>query len=107
MDNKVEMTLLDTRCWANVLESMKYTFKGWVKEVVEEVITDKMVQANIENRTLTTAELCKRWDIKPRTLYNYEQLGTISPLPKGGRKKIYSMQDVLKVEAEGLVKLAC
>lgn len=101
------VAMFDTRCWNGVVEGLKYTFKGWVREVVEDVITEKLIQANVENRTLTTAELCKRWDIKPRTLYNYEESGKISPLPIGGRKKIYSMQDVLKVEAEGLVKLAC
>ena len=63
MENTKEMTLLDTRCWANVLEGMKYTFKGWVKEVVEEVISDKMCNVNLEDKRLNTEELCQRWNI--------------------------------------------
>ena len=34
-----EITLFDTRCWSNVLEGLKYTLKGWMREVVEEVIS--------------------------------------------------------------------
>lgn len=107
MQNKEEMTLLDTRCWANVLEGMKYTFKGWVKEVVEEVISDKMVNANIEDKRLNVVELCQRWNISKNTLHTWEQNGVIQPLPLGGKKKVYSMADILSAEANGFVKTAC
>ena len=49
-----ELTPLNTRCWADVVEGLKCTFKGWVKEVVEEVIDDKMVSANLEDKRLNT-----------------------------------------------------
>ena len=35
--NTNEMALLDTGCWANVVEGVKFTFKEWVREVVEEL----------------------------------------------------------------------
>ena len=102
-----ELTLLNTRCWVDVVEGLKQTFKGWVKEVVEEVIDDKMVCANLEDKRLNTDELCHRWCISKSTLSNWEQQGIITPLPLGGRRKIYSMKDVLDAESEGLVKIAC
>ena len=102
-----ELTPLNTRCWADVVEGLKCTFKGWVKEVVEEVIDDKMVCANLEDKRLNTDELCHRWCISKSTLSNWEQNGIIAPLPLGGRRKIYSMKDELHAESEGLIKTAC
>jgi hypothetical protein len=106
VNNNNELTPLNTRCWADVVEGLKCTFKGWVKEVVEEVIDDKMVCANLEDKRLNTDELCQRWCISKSTLSNWEQEGKITPLPLGGRRKIYSMKDVLDAESEGLIKIA-
>ncbi|MCQ2327699.1 MAG: hypothetical protein MJZ71_09075 [Bacteroidales bacterium] len=106
-ENKNELTLLDTRCWANVLESLKFTFKGWVREVVEDVISEKMVNLNLEDKRLTVVELCKRWSISKNTLRTWEQNGVIKPLPLGGKKKVYSMADIHSAEVNGLVKTAC
>jgi hypothetical protein len=102
-----ELTLLNTKCWADVVEGLKHTFKGWVKEVVEVVIDDKMVCANLEDKRLNTDELCQRWNISKATLFVWEKNGIIAPLPLGGRRKIYSMKDVLAAESDGLVKIAC
>ena len=102
-----ELTLLNTRCWADVAESLKQTFKVWVKEAVEEVINDKLCNANLDDKRLNAEELCKRWSISRNTLYNWEKDGIIEPLPLGGRRKIYSMRDVLNAESEGLVRTAC
>jgi len=107
VDKNNELTLLNTRCWVDVVEGLKITFKGWVKEVVEEVIDEKMVCANLEDKRLNTDELCHRWCISKSTLSNWEQNGIIAPLPLGGRRKIYSMKDVLDAESEGLIKTAC
>lgn len=101
-DNNI--TLVDTRCWTNVLEGMKYTLKGWMKEVVEEVITEKMCNVNLEDKRLNVSELCARWNISKNTLFNWERDGRIAPLPLGGRRKIYSMRDVLNAEADGLIR---
>ena len=102
-----ELTLLNTGCWVDVVEGLKQTFKGWVKEVVEEVIDEKMVCANLEDKRLNTDELCQRWNISKATLFVWEKNGIIAPLPLGGRRKIYSMKDVLAAESDGLVKIAC
>jgi hypothetical protein len=102
-----ELTLLNTRCWADVVEGLKYTFKNLVKEAVEEAIVDKMSNANLEDRRLNAEELCKRWSITRNTLHKWERDGIISPLPLGGRRKIYSMRDVLNAESEGLVRIVC
>ena len=74
------------------------------EEVVEEVINDKMCNANLEDKRLNVEELCKRWNISKGTLANWEKDGRIAPLPLGGRRKIYSMGDVLNAESEGLIK---
>lgn len=105
-NNNSELTLLNTRCWVDVVEGLKQTFKGWVKEVVEDVIDEKMCNANLEDKRLNAEELCKRWCISRNTLYNWERDGIITPLPLGGRRKIYSMRDILNAETEGLVKVA-
>lgn len=102
-----EITLLDTRCWAGVLEGLKYTFKGWVREVVEDVISEKMCNVNLEDKRLNVMELCKRWNISKNTLRNWEHNGIIQPLPLGGKKKVYSMADIHSAEVNGFVKTAC
>ena len=106
-ENNHELTLLNTRCWQDVVEGLKQTFKGWVREVVEEVIDDKMCNANLDDKRLDADELCARWHISKNTLYNKEKEGIIKALPIGGRRKVYSMKDILFVESDGLIKTAC
>ena len=105
--NKNEIALLDTGCWANVVESVKFTFKQWVREVVEDVISDKMCNAYLDDKRLTADELCERWNISKNTLHNWENKGVIQPLPLDGRKKVYSMADIHSAEINGFVKTAC
>lgn len=95
------------KCWEGVLETMIFTVKTWVREAVEEVLDEKSLNANIEDKRLNTDELCDRWHISKNTLYNWEKDGIIKALPIGGRRKVYSMKDVLFAESDGLVKLAC
>lgn len=96
--------ILDTRCWNGVLEGLKKTFQGWVRDAVEDVISEKMSNAMIEDKLLTVEELCERWNISKSTLYTWENKGIIKPLPMGGRKKVYSMKEVHEVEISGRVK---
>ena len=77
------------------------------KEVVEEVISDKMCNVNLEDKRLNTEELCQRWNISKGTLEKWEKDGRIERLPLGGRKKLFSMADVLRAESEGLIRTAC
>ncbi len=94
--------------WVCALEEVvKFKLKTWIKEAVEEVFDERMCNANLEDKRLNVEELCERWDIAKSTLYNWEKEGIISPLPIGGRRKIYSMRDVLNAETNGLVKTAC
>lgn len=95
---------LDTRCWSGVLEGLKKTFQGWVRDAVEDVISEKMCNVNLEDKRLTTIELCERWNISKNTLHNWELNGVIKPLPMGGRKKVYSMGDIHYAEENGFVK---
>lgn len=107
MKESKDNDLFDTRCWTVALDGIKYFIKNVVKETVEEVITEKMCNVNLEDKRLTAEELCKRWNIGKGTLYNWECDGKIAHLPLGGRKKVYSMKDVLAAEADGLIKLVC
>ena len=96
--------ILDTRVWGGMLEGLKKTFQGWVRDAIEDVISEKMSNAVLEDRLLTVEELCERWSISKSTLYSWENKGIIKPLPMGGRKKVYSMKEVHEVEISGRVK---
>lgn len=100
----VNENLLNNNCWVGVLDGFKFFIKSVVKETMEEVINEKMCNANLEDKRLNTEELCARWNISKNTLHNWEQNKIISPLPIGGRKKVFSMKDVLEVEVNGLIK---
>ena len=87
-----------------LLMGLRYAMKSIVREAVEEVLDEREIKALDEDRTLNAHELCQRWNISPNTLRSWEIDGKISPLPLNGRKKIYSMKDVLAAEAEGYIK---
>lgn len=87
-----------------LLLGLRYTIKNIVKEAVEEVILEQNYKALDEDRTLTAKELCERWNISPNTLRSWEIDKKIAPLPLNGRKKIYSMKDVLAAESAGYIK---
>ena len=87
-----------------LLLGLRYAMKSLVKEAVEEVIQEQSYKALEENKTLTAKELCARWSISPNTLRAWEIDKRIAPLPLNGRKKIYSMKDVLAAEAQGYIK---
>ena len=106
MESNISLTNVP-KCWETMVDVMKFTVKSWIKEAVEEVLDEKICNANLEDKRLNTDELCERWDISKNTLYNWEKDGIIKPLPIGGRRKIYSMKDVLAAESDGLVKIAC
>lgn len=87
-----------------LLLGLRYAIKVIVKEAMEEVILEQNYKALDEERTLTAKELCDRWSISPNTLRTWEIDKRISPLPLNGRKKIYSMKDVLAAESAGYIK---
>lgn len=87
-----------------LLLGLRYAIKSIVREAVEEVLDEREINALDENKTLTARELCERWSISTNTLRSWEIDGKIAPLPLNGRKKIYSMRDVLAAEATGYIK---
>lgn len=100
----IRNSMPDTRCWGGLIEGVKQTFKGWVREAVEEVFSDKMSNAVMEDRLLTADELCERWHVNKNTLHTREKNGIIKPLTLNGKKKIYSLRDVHDAEISGLIK---
>lgn len=84
--------------------ALRYMMKSIVREAVEEVLIEQDYKAQDENRTITAKELCERWNIGANTLRNWEIDKKIAPLPLNGRKKVYSMKDVLAAEAAGYIK---
>ena len=88
-----------------LLLGLRYALKSIVKEAVEEVLNEHNYKEPEEDKTLTAKELCARWNICPNTLRSWEIDKRIAPLPLNGRKKIYSMKDVLAAEAQGYIKI--
>lgn len=100
-------------------ETEIYGFDAYIKKHIEECVKREVdnrlysimckiaEEKSIENKTLTAKELCKRWNISDNTLRNRENNGIIHPLETGGKKKIYSMKDILNVETSGVYKMVC
>ena len=88
-----------------LMTKLRNWFKGIVKEALEEILDERTNYPITETPLLNTQELCKRWNITPDTLHNWEKKGIISKMPLGGRKKMYSLQDVEEAEASGIVIL--
>ena len=86
-----------------LIPRLRNWFKGIVKEALEEIIEERNYSRITETPLLTTEELCKRWNITPDTLHNWEKKGRITKMPLGGRKKMYSLQDIEEAEASGTV----
>ena len=95
-------------------------FDAYMRKLIEEIVVKEVVnrlysimckiaeEKAVENiKTLTAKELCKRWNISDNTLRNKENQGIIRPLETGGKKKIYSMKDILKCETSGVCKSYC
>ena len=87
-----------------LLMGLRYAMKSIVREAVEEVLDEREFKALNEDRTITAKELCERWNISPNTLRSWEIDKKIAPLPLNGRKKVYSMKDVLAAESAGYIR---
>ena len=86
-----------------LLEEARYFIKGIVREALEEILDERKDSPITNTPLLNTEELCKRWNITPDTLHNWEKKGKISKMPLGGRKKMYSLKDVEEAEVSGIV----
>lgn len=80
-------------------EDIKMCIESTAKKVFTEMFEDYEANRRFENSTINSDELCDRWECCKNSLRNMEKDGVIAPLPVGGRKKVYSMQDVLYVES--------
>ena len=87
----------------SLLEEARYFIKGIVREALEEILDERKDSPIAHTPLLNTEELCKRWNITPDTLHNWEKKGKIAKMPLGGRKKMYSLKDVEKAEVSGIV----
>lgn len=87
----------------HIEECVKKEVDNWLFNIMSKIAEEK----SVENKTLTAKELCKRWNISDNTLRSRENDGIIHPLETGGKKKIYSMKDILKVETSGVYKMVC
>ena len=97
-NNPIGMRGLD-----GLLEEARYFIKGIVREAFEEIWDERNYSPIMDTPLLTTGELCKRWNITPDTLHNWEKQGKIAKMPLGGRKKMYSLKDVEEAEVSGIV----
>ena len=64
-----------------LLEEARYFIKGIVREAFEEIWAEKNYSPIKDTPLLTTEELCKRWNITPDTLHNWEKKGKITKMP--------------------------
>ena len=94
---------INMRGLEGLLEEARYFIKGIVREALAEIIDEKNCSTITNTPLLTTEELCKRWNITPDTLHNWEKKGKITKMPLGGRKKMYSLKDVEEAEVSGIV----
>lgn len=90
--------------WNGFTDGLRAFIKLIVKESLEEVIQDKMYENLVVDQKLSTKQLCERWKISENTLHSWEKRGLISPIQTGGKKKLYSLQDVREAEVQGYIK---
>ena len=119
MSRKLNKMASDEVSVITTAEPVDYGFDAYMKKLIEETVKKEVdnrlynimckiaEEKSVENKTLTAKELCKRWNISDNTLRSRENEGDIHPLETGGKKKIYSMKDVLNVETSGGYKMVC
>ena len=75
-----------------------------INEKFDEICGKQLKEQTFLNSTINSDELCKRWGICKNTLANKEKEGIIHPLPTCGKRKVYSMSDVINAENTGHIK---
>lgn len=75
-----------------------------INEKFDEICGEQLKETTYLNSTINSDELCKRWGICKNTLTNKEKEGIIKPLPTCGKRKVYSMYDVINAENNGCIK---
>ena len=95
---------IDAYIRRHIEECVKKEVDNWLFNMMSKIAEEKAME---NNKTLTAKELCQRWNISDNTLRSKENAGIIHPLESGGKKKIYSMKDIINVEASGFFKGVC
>lgn len=90
-----------------ILDELRYFIKSLVKEGIEETLGNQLSEQTYMNQTLTREELCKRWGCCKNTIRNKELEGLLTPIPVNGKKRVYSMAEVISVENRGGVRGFC
>ena len=90
--------------FGTLLDMLESFIEAKVNEKFNEVGSQRLNETIYQIATLTKDELCERWSCCKNTIWNMERAGIIAPLPLRGKRKVYSMADVLKVEMTGSVK---
>lgn len=74
-----EMILPNTMCWSNVVEGLKCIFKDWVREVVEDSISEKMKTSITETPqyAYSGVELAKYLGCSKSTISRYKLEGKL------------------------------
>lgn len=93
------MEILNIESLGYLGEVIKKCAEDAAQRKFTEMFEDYEANRKFENSTINSDELCERWECCKNSLRNMEKDGIIAPLPVGGRKKVYSMQDVLYAEA--------
>ena len=88
----------------DILNNLGKIIKSMVKKSVEDEIRFQMEQQNKLNSTITREDLCKRWGCCKNTIMNKEKEGLLFPLSVNGKKKVYSMSDIINLEMGGNLK---
>ena len=92
------------QCLAPLIEEVYTLIESKINEKFDEACGKMLEKSNFENSTLSREELCDRWKCCDNTLRKWEREGLITALPKKGKRKIYSMTDILKAEMLDSVK---
>lgn len=102
MDVNVKSNYLEG--FEDILNDLGKIIKSMVKKSVEDEIRFQMEQQNKLNSTITREDLCKRWGCCKNTIMNKEKEGLLYPLRVNGKKKVYSMNDIINLEMGGNLK---
>lgn len=79
-------------------EAIKKCAEDAAKKMFVEMFEDYENNKKLQLATISSDELCDQWGISKNTLHNYEKEGIITPIPTCGRRKMYSMNDVMEAQ---------
>jgi ribosomal protein S25 len=97
--NFINMFYTESEQMDETMSSIKLMVKSFLKEILEEIMGESLSESVCKTKTISSDDLCDHWGISKNTLRNREKEGIISPIAIHGRKKMYSMRDVMEIDA--------